>query len=127
MSTSAPDEASRTLSWILLPGLWLVSGMARGVYAAQGVEPSARFELLVAASGLCLLWYWLLGQCAVRGRTFPMDMGMWLYVVPFVIVPYYLWRAERWRGVRKLASLAGLYLGARALSVFFEYALAASE
>jgi hypothetical protein len=62
-STDGIAEASRGLSWLFLLGFMLLEGAARGVYAARGVAPSARFEVLAVVGFLTFVWYWIRQQC----------------------------------------------------------------
>lgn len=43
--------------------------------------------------------------------TFPLDMGYLLSATSFVLLPYYFWRTQRWRGMGKMLALAGIWLG----------------
>ena len=100
----------RTLSWILLLGFMLVVAIARGAYVSHGAEPSGRFQLVATFGLLALLWFWFSAQLAPYRPSLMFDMGLMLLVFWFVVVPYYMWRYERWRGVAKVAALCGAYV-----------------
>jgi hypothetical protein len=90
-----------------------VVGMARGVYLANEVAPSARFEAL-SLWGLYLIgWFWFRQQCEPYGISFPLDIGWFLIQLWPILVPYYLWRGQRWRGLAKLAALLAAWLLAK--------------
>ena len=112
MTESTPESGNRTqklLSWILLGGFLLIAGLARGVYAAHGSQPTQRFQLLTTLGLMVLLWYWFVQQMMPYRPRLPMDMGVILVALWFIFDPYYLWRYERWRGLGKVIGLIGLY------------------
>jgi hypothetical protein len=87
-----------------------MSGAARGVYAAHHTEPSARFELLFSGGLILLLWYWFAQQVGPYRPKFPVDMGVFVAVLWFVLVPYYLWKYEHWGGLAKVVGLGAVYV-----------------
>ena len=109
---------AKLASWVLLSGLLCVIGMAEGVYASQGGQPSDRFRLVATLGLMPLLWYWFVRQLDPHRPTFPMDMGVFLSALWFILIPYYFWRYERWRGVRKMIGLLGVYLLSWAVNLF---------
>lgn len=112
------DQRVRTaLSWILLSGFVLVTSLARGVYAAHDMDPSGRFQLLEVLGLLMLLWYWFAQQVAPHRPPLVMDLGVLMAALWFVLVPYYLWRYERWRGLGTAAALFGLFAAGWAASL----------
>ena len=121
MSSTKADVADSSwsqsvLSWILLGGFLFVCGLAEGVYAAREVEPSGRYVLLTTAGLLVLLWYWFSQQVAKHKPRLMMDMGLFIVILWFILVPYYLWRYERWRGLAKVACLFGMFVAARTVT-----------
>jgi hypothetical protein len=116
MTTGQPDDATddlytatRPLSWLFLLGLTFVAHGVEALYSSQGISPSARFQLLVQIGWWTLLWYWIREQCRPYKATFPMDFGLFVWWTAFLVVPYYLWKCERWKGLMKLTGLlAGL-------------------
>ena len=106
----------RALSWILLLGFMGIVSIARGAYAAGGGEPTARFNLLASFGLLTLLWFWFSAQVAPYQSRLMLDMGLMLLVFWFVLVPYYMWHYERWRGVGKVFVVFVSYLASIILS-----------
>ena len=103
-------QASRGLSWLFLVGFLVLVGAARGVYSAQELPPSARFESLVFLGSVTFLWNWIRQQCEPHAITFPMDLAWFMVLLWFLLSPYYLWRGERWRGLAKFGMLIGAYV-----------------
>jgi len=116
-SPSNESSVHRASSWILLLGFMLITAMARGVYASHGVEPSARFEMLVALGQLALLWFWFTAQVAVHRPRFMMDMGLMLMLFWFIVIPRYMWRYQRWRGLAKVFGLGLAYVASIVVSI----------
>ena len=104
------------MSWILLLGFMLISAMARGVYASHGVAQSARFEVLTTFGLLALLWFWLSTQVAAYRPRFMME-GLTLALFWFIVIPYYMWHYEGWRGLIKVFALCLAYVASVAASM----------
>lgn len=118
-------DVTKLSSWILLGGFFFVTATARAVYSSQGQGPSDRFAFLEAIGLLSLLWYWFSQQCAPHRPSFPLDIEIFVGALWFLLLPFYLWRFERWRGCLKLVLLAAMYLFAYASSVALHYMLVA--
>jgi len=116
-------EVSRHLSWLFLLGFLLLVGAARGVYSAQGVSPSARFEALGVLGFVTFVWYWIRQQCEPHGVTFPVDLAWFMALLWFLLAPYYLWRGERWRGLAKFGVLVAAYVLSSLVNVVVHYVL----
>ncbi len=73
-----------------------------------------------------LAFYWALGWWFIndsRKYGFPwadkyMDMGMYLYIGWFFIVPYYLFKTRGWKAVYVIGLLLGIYFGAYVVGIF---------
>ena len=96
-------------SWIAL-GLFFLGVNAAEALLALGdasLESGATFILRFVS--LFLLWQWLESECRPYRQTYPLDIGMFLYAAGLGLIPYYMWRNQRWRGVLKIAGLFGLW------------------
>jgi hypothetical protein len=120
-------DATRALSWLFVVGLLFVSSAARAVYSSHGMEPSARFELLVASGWITFLWAWLREKCKPYEATFPLDLALFVWWTGFFVLTYYLWRYQRWRGLAKIAAILAAYAAAYAFSVALHYVLLATS
>jgi len=84
---------------------------------------AARFELLVTVSFGTFLWFWLKEQCRPYRTSFPLDIGFFVWWAGVVVVPYYLWRYQRWRGVAKVGVILSAYAAAYLFSLVVHYSL----
>jgi hypothetical protein len=50
-------------------------------------------------------------SCRAHRPSYPLDMALFLYGATFAVVPYYLWRTQRWRGIGKIGLLAAVWVG----------------
>ena len=122
---AAVDElagVSRILSWLFLLGFMLLMGVARGVYAAHGIEPSERFEALGMLGGLTFLWYWIKNE-GHPGGSYPLDFGWFVAMVGPFLAGYYFWRGQRWRGIGKVLLLGIAYLTTYLITFLTEFLL----
>jgi hypothetical protein len=71
-------------------------------YAASEVAPPAAFDLLNPISFLGLLCWWLQKDSVRTGVSWPLDLGMFLYVGWILVLPYHLVKT---RGVRGLVGI----------------------
>ena len=89
-------QASRGLSWLFLVGFLVLVGAARGVYSAQELPPSARFESLVFLGSVTFLWNWIRLQCEPHGVRFPMDLAWFMVLLWFLLSPSVAGREVAW-------------------------------
>ena len=120
-------EAARVVSWVFLLGFLFISSSARSVYSSHGADPSARFEALYTLGLVVLIWYWLTEQCRPYRASFPLDLAFFASSIGFLLLPYYLWHYERWRGILKVAVLGVGFFLSYAWSVALHYVLVWSE
>jgi hypothetical protein len=117
VEAASGSGVQRALSWVLLLGFMFIVAIARGAYASNDVAPSARFQLLTTLGLLALLWFWFAAQVAAHQPRLMMDMGLMLLFFWFILVPYYMWHYERWRGVAKVFVLCLAYATSVVVSV----------
>ena len=97
---------SRRQAWILAGLLGVVLSGVDAFYRAADVEPPGGLRIPLAALSVFVFWRLLEAECAPYRVTFPLDMGYFLYLTGFALLPYYMWRTQRWRGLGKLLALA---------------------
>ena len=91
------------MAWAILYGYFVLMGLAGGLYRSASVEPTAGFELVYRGAFVIALASWFTEYARRHRLALPMDVGLFLYVASFVMVPYYVVRAEGWkRGLRTL-------------------------
>ncbi len=118
---------ARLLSWVFLLGYVLVTAVGRSVYAAHGRPPSGLFEVLAGLGLLTFIWNWVRRECEVCGATFPEDFAWFLAMLWFLLVPYYMWHLQRWKGLLKCAVVCAWYLGAWAVGTAVYYAVVEAQ
>jgi hypothetical protein len=72
---------------------------AAGFYSAVGVDEPPAFITLYP---LALLWAagaWLRADSRARGVKWVLDMGLFLYIAWPLLMPYYLFKTRRARGL----------------------------
>ncbi len=99
-------------------GLFLLGvGALDGLCTARGRSLPGGALLLLRCVSLTLTWNWLEQECRPCRQTFPLDMGMFIYLIGIFLIPYYLWRNQRGWGALKLCALAALWFASYVLSV----------
>ena len=100
-------------AWSLVFGYFVLTGIAAGL----DLPSSAELELLFRGSYLFAIAAWFHAYALRHRLSLPMDMGLFLYVASFLVLPYYVVRAEGWRqGMRTLGWLLLAMLLSVALS-----------
>ena len=121
---TAQDGTSRLFSGLtlaLLLGTILVAGAAQGAYAAAGVS-SARFDVAVRLALFASLWNWTVAQLGLRRLTGVPDLGVFMAVLWFILLPYYLWQDQRWRGLAKVGIICAAHALAYVLTLAVYFA-----
>ncbi len=124
---SETDEivpSAQVLAWGFLFAFLLLTSIARSLYAARGVAPSAQFEVLALLGFVTFVWYWVTQECKGCGASFPVDFAWFVSILWFVLVPYYMWRFQRWRGLIKCLVVSAWYIGVRTIGLAVYYAVA---
>lgn len=108
----SPDPAPVPVwwTWAALGLLFVVANGAEALLALAGRQLEAGGVLLLNLAGLFLSWQWLETQCRPYRQRWPLDMGLFLWGAAFAVIPYFLWRHQRWRGLRKLALLGAMWI-----------------
>jgi hypothetical protein len=109
--------------WILLTLLFLLTNGAAALRWGAGVSLPPGAAFLLQLSAIPVYWRLLEVECRPHKVTFPLDMGFFLYVAGFLILPYYLWRAQRWRGVGKILLMVGIWTVTYVLTVGLAWVL----
>ncbi|MGB7203408.1 MAG: hypothetical protein WBD16_14265 [Pyrinomonadaceae bacterium] len=80
------------------------------IYAAWQLEAPVVFEVLYRIAFLWLVWWWLVTDCKLTGVTWPMDLGMFLYIGWIFILPYYLFKTRGINAAIGIASFIGIFI-----------------
>jgi len=110
-----PDQGKalareRVQAWVLVLAFFLTLNGMGVLYWTADLEVSAGLQLLVRALAIVVFWKLLEAECAPYKVAFPLDIGFLLYASNFLLLPYYFWRTQRWRGFGKLLAVAGIWL-----------------
>lgn len=114
---------STRASWLFLGTFLLIGNVGSVLVGVNESSSSVRFELVSRLSVVMATWYWFLQYSWKHRIGWPVDMGLFLAVVPFIIIPYHVLRVERKRGLRTLAALVGVYLATYVVAVLLFYLL----
>ncbi len=117
-----------------LPGWW--SWVALGIFFLFVHGASALLTLsnrdvlqgptvLLRFASVFLVWQWMEQECRGRVGTYPLDMGLFIYAVGPVLVPYYMWRTQRWKGLLKTAGLVVMWAAAYLVASGLGYSISA--
>lgn len=88
----------------------LFTQIANNFYAAHGVEPSSGFGMFYTLGLLWLGVWWLKNDNKQYKIGLVYDLGLFLYLAWFIVVPYYLFRTRGLKAFITLFSFIGIYL-----------------
>ena len=88
----------------------LVAEAASGMFGSMGIEPLPGFELLKSFGYLYAVGYWLQVDNRRHNFKWPYCRGIFLYLLGFVLLPYYLFKTRGRRAFLTLLIFASMYL-----------------
>ncbi len=115
----------KLLSFLLSPtGLLYtfvaIAQFAHAVYMSTGAwEPNPTFTFIYAMGFLWIIGWWLLTDSRKRGVSWVYDMGLFLYIAWPILMPYYLIKTRRAKGLLVIFGFLGVYIGAWLLGLAF--------
>jgi hypothetical protein len=101
--------AQKILAWGFFVALVALAAVGRGLLWAVAGGSSA-FDFAVALGGVWLSWLWLDAQLRPHRTTYPLDVGLLMFLVFTPTALYLLWTYERWRGAGKVVLLTALWI-----------------
>jgi len=110
-SSARGVPGARAWAWILVAAFFFVLNGMELLYWTAELEVPGGLHLVLRALALIVFWRLLETECAPYRVTFPFDAGFFLFASSFLLLPYYLWRTQRWRGVAKVFAIVSLWLG----------------
>jgi hypothetical protein len=99
------------LAWALVGAVVLTTSAGHMLYDTYEIVPSEFFEFASRLATLAAIWYWFWRYAQAHRLALPFDSGLYLSMAPFIVIPVFVFRAQRWRGLVPLACLAFLYAG----------------
>jgi hypothetical protein len=114
---------STRASWLFLGAFLLVANVGSMLFGLNESTPSAEYEIVSRLAVVMAVWYWFLQYSWKHRIGWPLDMGLFLAIAPFIVIPYHVVRVERKRGLLTLAALVGVYLGTYLVAVLLYYLL----
>lgn len=98
---------------------------ARGIYLAGEIEPPYAFTFMNFFGLLWIVGWWLLTDSRKRGVSWVYDIGFFLLIAWPFIMPYYLLKTRRAKGLLLILAFAGIYIAAFAIgmAVYLLFAL----
>jgi hypothetical protein len=99
-----------SLPAVLLAVVLVAQAIADGVYQGLEIAVSPQVRMFASMAFLVSGVWWFRSYCRRQGAPWLIDMGMFLAMAWMVVVPWYLIRRERWRGLARVGLLALAYL-----------------
>ena len=104
---------SRVLSpTVLLYSFVLITQFAYGLYLGQQIEAPGLYMLLHRVAQVWILGWWLRRDSGKRGVGWVYDMGLFLWIMWPLLMPYYLIKTRRAKGLLVILGFIGAYVGA---------------
>ena len=104
---------SRVLSpTVLLYSFVVITQFVNGLYVGQQIEAPGLYMLLRWGAQLWILGWWLRRDSGKRGVGWVYDMGLFLWIMWPLLMPYYLIKTRRAKGLLVILGFIGAYVGA---------------
>ncbi len=78
------------------------------LYSAGGIELPPLFDTIQPVAFLWLSWWWLKEDSRQTGVSWPLDMGMFLYMAWIVVLPYHLFKTRGPKGFLAIIMFIGV-------------------
>lgn len=82
------------------------------LYSAREIALPLFFDFLYPFASLWLICWWLREDSRRTGVTWPIDLGMFLYIAWIFILPYHLFRTRGLKGFLGIFSFIGILIAA---------------
>lgn len=113
-----PTVLSRTFSpTALLYSFVVITQFAYGLYLGQQIEAPGAFTLLHWGAQLWIIGWWLRTDSRKRGVVWVYDLGFFLCIAWPLVMPYYLVKTRRAKGILVILGFIGAYVGAAILGI----------
>jgi len=123
MSNFLPQFVSPTaLLYIFLT----LTQIAHGIYLASEIEPPPAFTLIHTVGLLWIVGWWLLTDSRKRGIAWVYDIGFFLSIAWPFIMPYYLFKTRRAKGLLLILAFVSTYIAALVVGMALYLLLAPS-
>ncbi|MFZ1700408.1 MAG: hypothetical protein WBO10_04125 [Pyrinomonadaceae bacterium] len=90
------------------------SQFVANLYAYRLVEVPSAFDVLSPIAFVWLIWWWLRDDSRRRGITWVLDLGMFLWLAWFIVLPYHLFKTRGHAAFIPILALILTYLLAAA-------------
>jgi hypothetical protein len=104
----------------------IITQFAHGVYLAGGIEAPYAFTFINFFGLLWIVGWWLLTDSRKRGVSWVYDIGFFLSIAWPFIMPYYLLKTRRAKGLLLIFAFAGTYMAALVIGMAFYLLLTVS-
>jgi hypothetical protein len=104
----------------------ILTSIALGIYLGSQIEPPAVFTFIYSAGFLWIVGWWLLTDSRKRGVAWVYDIGFFLYIAWPFIMPYYLVKTRRAKGLLLILAFVGTYVAALAVGMALYLLLASA-
>ena len=102
-------SAAELVAVCLLAVLTVFTTVLPTFYAVGGRDYPEALPLLQTIAWVSGLWAWLYAYTTRHRIALPLDTGWFLFIAWWFLVPYYLFRASRWRALIPITAFAILW------------------
>src|SRR5436189_4156371 len=95
---------------VLLFVLVILLGFSRGIYSGAGIDPPAVFTVGVTLGFTWVAGWWMRNDCRKLGLKWVFDMGMFLFILWPIILPYHLLKTRRGKGFLVILGFVGVWI-----------------
>ena len=96
---------------VLLYAFVVITQIGRGIYIPFEGDAPASLPLVTALGFVWIVGWWMRRDSRQRGISWVYDMGMFLYILWPIIMPYYLLKSRGVRGLLIILGFAVAYIG----------------
>jgi hypothetical protein len=109
---------------VLLYSFVVITQFAYGLYVGQQIEAPSLYMLLHWGAQIWILGWWLRTDSGKRGVGWVYDMGLFLWIMWPLLMPYYLIKTRRAKGLLVILGFIGAYVGATVVGIMLSVTVA---
>jgi hypothetical protein len=106
-----------------LVAVLLLSNLANALYSAADLAVPAGITFVCYFLIATIIYFWFKRFAQANSISLPFDMGWFLYVAWWAIVPFYLFKVRGVKGVRTILVVLAAYLVTYGISLLLFFAI----
>ena len=116
MSASSEVPTREVVPLLTLVTIVGTTSVVHGLYAGLDRRLPEALPILEQVACWLAIWAWFAAYAARHRLSLIMDLGMWFFGLWLLLVPYFLFKTQRWKALIPIGAYALLLLASTAVA-----------